>query len=576
MPFKNGFVSLILLVALGLAGCSGATPTLPASTVAAPTNEQTIPPTVAALTVAPTAVPTIAPTATTIVPAQTAASVLPAAIAKTRAATMFKAHQEMTFGQAFGATRDNTTLMRLDGEFNGNDAHITVGGTMVALFGLEPTASIEFIQAHGKAYTHGPVAGIGAPENKWYILPTDSGMSTAPNPFDMFDDIMQLKLDYAGFKYTRTSSDALACNFYRTDKDIAAKVWTNGIFSATGVEPIVEDGYLEISVCKDGYLHDLTINLLGYDSKNSLKKDNAYFRYTFSDFDTKVAITAPTDAIPAVAPKGGLLGLLDTTATPTPRAMPGTPTPTLNPNAVTIILGEWKGTTATDSSISFTVKDNHVTYASLNLSARNGGCSGSTSLSKSISDAAVVNNTFTAKLSTSDGAQITFAGTFGGGQATGTLSATGKLPCDASEIKTTWTAKNTSAIKSTPTVAGTATKSAATASSPASKSSTTSKDSVSVVDGFFGAINNKNVDAALAFVDENVIYTFGSPTNEISKSNMKGALVNFTTSGTTFTLSNHQVTGNLVKFSARLSDGKTYSTSQAILADGKILLLTIK
>ena len=584
MTTKTMFVSQLLLILIAIAGCSGAQPTAPAPTITAPTNMPTVVvPTVAPTnvptnspTTAPTTAPTIAPTATASSSAQSTqatANPLSAAIAKTRAATVFKEHEEMTMDQAFGATHDKTTFIRLDAELNGNDAHVNIGGTMVALFGLDPAATMEMMQVNGKTYAHGPVAGIGAPENKWYVLSADSGFTSGPKPFDTFDEIMKQKIDYASFSLARTSTDALACNFYRADKNVAGSIWSDAVFSATGVSPVVDDGYMEMSVCKDSYLHDLTINLTGHDSKDASKKGLALFRYSFTDFDTKIAIIAPTDAVPAVAPQGGLLGLFDSTATPTARATASAPTPTPDPNTVTVINGDWEGATDTDDDISFTVSNNQVTFVSLVLVAHTGSCSGSSSLAKSVSNAPVVNNAFTAKLTTLDGAQITFAGTFGGGQASGTISATGKLPCDATEIKTTWTAKNTSATASNPTP--TATKSASSSSS-ASKSSAATSDSTSVVAGFFGAINNKNVDAALAFADDNIIYTFGSPTNSIGKDNLKSALTKLTSSGTTYTLSNYQAIGTIVKFSVRVSDGNTYSTSQAIIDNGKIVILTIK
>lgn len=559
----------ILILACG--GISSVSELLPGNkstptSVLAPTNTPVVP--------TPTNVPVIA---ATITPTRSsgsapAASVaLPAAIAKTRGATVFKTVEEMTMDQPFGAIKDNTTMVRLDGEFNGKDAHIRIGGTLVAFFNIEPPATLEVIQAGGKAYAHGPASGIGAPENRWYVLPAGPGMSIAPNPFDTFDKLLQLKPDYASFSYDRSVMNGLSCTIYKADKNVAYNLWSGALFSATGVAPVIDDGSIEMTVCNDGYLHGLIINLTGHDPKSPDKKGKAYFLSAFRDFDAKIAITAPADAVPAVAPTNPFAS-----NTPTPR--PLVVAPTLIPGGTTKIEGDWEGTTSTDAPISFTVKNNTVTFASINLFARNGSCSGSTSLSMSVADGTISNNAFSAQMKSSSGVQITFSGTFSSGQATGTVQASGELPCDVPEIKTTWSARNTS-------IAIAPTKPAATVPAAPTKSiapqptapTSASDDPVSIVNAFFNAINAKNIDAALAFADDDLIYSFGSATNDIGKANLKGYLTTQAARGMTYTLSNFQAVGtSIVKFTARTSDGIVYSSSQAILDDGIIQMLMLK
>lgn len=518
----------------------------------------------------PTAV--AAPTSAPTIPsgsAPAAAMALPPAIAKTRAATIFKAHEEMTMDQPFGAIKDGTTLMRLDGEFNGKDAHLRIGGTLVSLFNVEPPNSLEVIQVGDKAYAHGPASGIGAPENKWYVLPASSGMSIAPNPFDTFDKLLQLKPDYASFSYDRSVMNGLSCTIYKADKNVAYNLWSGALFSATGVAPVIDDGSVDMTVCSDGYLHGLEIKLTGHDPKSPDKKGKAYFLSAFRDFDTKIVITAPADAVPAVAPSGGIFDLM---GTPTPKPNVSAPTPPSNPN--TNIGGDWEGTMSNDAPISFTVKNNQVTFASINLFARNGSCSGSTSLSSSVENGKISNNTFSAQMKSSSGAQITFGGTFSSGQFTGALQATGKLPCDVAEIKTTWSAQNTSsavAPKPTSTVVAVATKNAPPTGG------TNANDPISIVNAFFNAINAKNVDAALALADDDLIYSFGSANNSIGKASLKGILTTQVSREIKYTLSNFQAVGtSIVKFTARTSDGTVFSSSQAILDDGIIQILTLK
>jgi ketosteroid isomerase-like protein len=179
-------------------------------------------------------------------------------------------------------------------------------------------------------------------------------------------------------------------------------------------------------------------------------------------------------------------------------------------------------------------------------------------------------------MKSSNGVVVVFAGTFSAGQATGTLQATGKLPCDAPEIKTTWSAQNTSVTvaptKPAATIPAAPTKSLA----PQPTAPTNASDPKSVLEAFFAAVNSKNVDAALAHAEDSLIFDIGAA-NGIGKDDLRASLMALNARNITFTMSNPRVVGNtIINFTAQASDGTVYKNSSAILTKGKISILTIK
>jgi hypothetical protein len=572
-------ISAILILACG--GISSISELLPGNK---PTATLVVVPTNAPVAVAPTSAPTVAlPTfapavvAATSTPtassgSSTTMSELPAAIAKTRGATVYKSHEEMIMDKPFGANRDGLKLMLSDGEFNGKDAHIKLGGTLLALFNIDPNGTLEVVVAGGKAYAHGPASGIGAPENKWYVLPPEMSGGITSSQFDTYDKIFKSKLDYANFTLDRSTLNGVSCKIYKADKNVAYAVWSDALFSATGVAPVVDAGSIELTACSDGYLHALEVTLSGHDPKNPDQKGTAHYLVSFKEFDTKVAIAAPPDAVPAVAPSGGIFDLI---GTPTPGVASNTPTPSRPINVNASMDGDWKGTTATNNSISFTIKNGQVNFASFNLLVRNGSCSGSISYGATVNNTFVNNNTFTAQMKDSDGVQYTVIGNFNAGQFTGTIRGSGKLLCDAAEATTTWSAQNISAVATPTKPAATIPPSVPTKSAAPTVPGTAS-DPRSVIDGFFNGINANNPDAALAFVGDNVIFDFGSVSG-MTKSNLRAHIATVNARGITFTLSNYSAIGNtIIDFAAQASDGTSYKKSSAIISNGKINILNVK
>jgi limonene-1,2-epoxide hydrolase len=94
-----------------------------------------------------------------------------------------------------------------------------------------------------------------------------------------------------------------------------------------------------------------------------------------------------------------------------------------------------------------------------------------------------------------------------------------------------------------------------------------------VVKAFFGAVNAKDVDGALAMVDDNVIYTIGK-TNGIGADGLRTFLESQANAGTRIDVSGISTDLVSVNFSATM--GGVSLTGSAIVQDGKIVILKLQ
>jgi hypothetical protein len=173
----------------------------------------------------------------------------------------------------------------------------------------------------------------------------------------------------------------------------------------------------------------------------------------------------------------------------------------------------------------------------------------------------VSQSAFTIQLTDSDGKQFTFTGTFvSNTQASGTLQVKGPTnSCGAIDAKSTWTAQIAPAASSD------------TTTSPSATVPQFASDA-DVVRAFFDALNAKDVDAALALVDDNLIYTFGS-TNGIGTDDLGVYLNSQVSRGATYQLSNVQAKVASVEFTVKV--GATSFKGSAMFQDGKIVILKL-
>jgi len=230
--------------------------------------------------------------------------------------------------------------------------------------------------------------------------------------------------------------------------------------------------------------------------------------------------------------------------------------------------GDWNGTTSSaDTPISFTVENNQVTFVNLSYSVRSGDCSLSGSLSKTV-NATINGKAFTMQITDDDGKQYIFAGTFTSNtQASGTLQVKGtSQTCGAFDAKATWNAQ-----------VGAASSDASADSTPdtsAMPASANMSDS-DVLLVFFQAINRKDVDAALALTDDQVVFNIAS-TPGIGKDALKVYLQKQISHNVTYTVSNLKSMDLVLSFTLQASDtGSRVDGDMASVDSGLIQTLTL-
>ncbi|MBI3164858.1 MAG: nuclear transport factor 2 family protein [Anaerolineales bacterium] len=225
--------------------------------------------------------------------------------------------------------------------------------------------------------------------------------------------------------------------------------------------------------------------------------------------------------------------------------------------------GNWAGTnTVDDKEILFTVEDNQVVSIALNYTGKSGDCDYHGAISASIDPIEIGSDGFTV-VYTGPNDEMTFTGTFASdSEASGTLLI--KSPasglCGEYEKEVTWSAGKGSGAEAQ------ATEDTSGSVSPG--------DSSAIVNGFFNAVNAGDLDTAIGFVDENVMFSLGSEPVQFGSDNLKKYL---SSSGLTFEVSDiESFGGGMAQFKAIASDGATYSFCNMVFQDGKIVSLSLQ
>ena len=556
--YTFGIFFIISFATMLLAACGSAPKPTPTTAPVASTTALTQP-TRTAAPLAPTAAPVVP---TTVSAAPTAPSValqgIAAAFSKTKSLTVYKVSEKISGSGPLAQLAPDipapSVLLGEEGVFNGDDFHVKMTGLPAMLFGDDPTKGLEEIQVGGKTYVHGPASALGAPKDSWYLIDPSSGFS---NSFSLQKnlDLIAGNGDWSHFTKSRSgeSMDGQKCDVYTADKDGAGEKFASLMKSV--MSPIaIDSGSAEVWVCDDGYLHAFNGSVEAHDQATPSKTGKIELAAHFFDASVPNNIAAPADAIAATSSNSAA----PSSPTTSSQSAPGS-----SQAAATSINGHWDGNTSTDTPISFDVSDGQITYVNVGYFVPP-GCSGSYGTTPD--SGTISGNSFSIQL-TSDQKQFTFAGTFSSNtEASGTLKVKGtNSVCGAIDVQSKWTAKN-----------GGADSNAATqpteppASSSAGSPSTSDADTLQA---FFDAVNANDVDTALASVDDNVIYTFGSATC-IGKDDLKTYLDSQTELGTTFQLSNVQDNIASVDFTAQ-AGGKTYQ-GQAMFQDGVIVILKLK
>ena len=572
-------ISIILVLAVVVilaSACSAATPAPAAPTIAPaqPTAKATQPsaptsqPSAAATSTKPPVAST-QPAATATQPAATATLVaaarpdlqpIVAAFAKTKTATAFKVAENLsgngTIVQFSPSMPPSIVLVGAEGEFKGKDSHVKLSGLAGMLLSDDPAKGIEVTQVGGKMYVHGPASALNAPTDNWYVLDANSGFTMTFSVADNLDSLAAANGDWSQFKKSRSETfDGKKCDVYSGGKDAA------GTIVQTVSKPILsslvaDSGSTDMWICDDGYLHNLTATVQAHDPTTPSKSGKIDVTFHIFEQDGNITIAAPANALAAVGTNN---------AAPTSAPAPTKSAGNSGQATATSTDGHWEGTTSSDSSISFDVDNKQITYINLNYNVQAGSCSLSGSYGKTPDNAQIKGSTVALQFTDSDGLQFIFGGNFTSNtQANGTLEVKGPTTnCGAIDAKSTWTAQNTPP-DAQPT--------------PSSSSSTgigTSMDATDVLMAFFDAINAKDLDTAMNFVQDDVIVNAGS-TTIMGAADLKTYLQKQTARNITYTASSLNSIGDIVNFSLKTSDqASAVKGDTAIVQDGQIQILTL-
>lgn len=229
--------------------------------------------------------------------------------------------------------------------------------------------------------------------------------------------------------------------------------------------------------------------------------------------------------------------------------------------------GAWSGTNSDeDSEIFFEVTDNQITSVTINYLVDLSDCSFSGAVSMGIDPSPIDGDAFSATFTAPNDYEYTFAGNFTSDtEASGTIHVKGPSSglCGEFEKDLTWSAGKGTVAESEP--------------APTEETSTQPDvNSDLLVTQFFDAVNAGDVDAALALVDENVMFSFGpQAANQFGRDNLETYLLS--NQGTTYQISEtSSVGGTIIQFKATLSDGTVYGYCQAFTQDGKITMLSLQ
>lgn len=584
----SGLLMLCVIGAIGLFACGGATPT-----AVPPTTAPTAVPPTPAPTLAPTTAPTMTPTAA---PSENASAAVLNSFKKFGAAKNFrlKANVE-TLPEFFqlpyqpGPNDDpnNVKIVTLDGVNHASDIHYTLGGFLGsfvgALSGFAPTnPSLEIIIIGSQVYMRGILDGQTAAQ--WYLLPESQAGSMGFDPQDVVRTITETDYAQAAFEKTGTASmDGQTCDVYRGDR-AAFEAALPRLIQEAGLNAEEIDAAkltkfdFQVTVCPDGNVAHIVYNFEGPVKSKPTVSGKFNYDAQLSGFADTLTIQAPSNVVPMPEVN---------TPTPTEESLPEA---TLTPRAATTFTsleGDWEGTNSSDSPIQFTVTDGKITYAGMNYAISSGDCLASGFYGSTPDDGAIQDQNFTVLLTNSDGVRFILAGIFDSdNQAHGTLNITGKTHCGDTDTELTWTATHVSAPptdNATPDAEPTAempTEAPPTPTDEAAALPTTaplSTDDVALVQSVFDALNQGDVNTAMTFFDENVIYNLGS-VNGIGADGLKNYLQLGAAAGAQYSVSNVQSLDGIVSFALAISGpgAQSFPNSSVIIQDGKIALVTLK
>jgi SH3-like domain-containing protein len=318
-------IALPLLFAAALAACGApqpvaqSEPQAPATATRRPTRTPRPPTATPAATATPnaTAAPDVTATTQPATPAAEAAGNddLRAALVNMQKVKSARISMQLKasgdgLAEAFGGAAGNSVdLFALDGSFSGKNADLVISGQ--ALQFMDPAApdSLKMRVVDNKVYIHGPLGSFGAPQDRWYMLPSAQSMSFGTPPMPNLNGVvggLALKrLDLSGFVVKGSEQDGGAsCAAYAGDKegveraiDSLTVLGQESPLDAIQQSIKLERADLSLLVCDDGYIHRADIGITALDKSGNQQRFSVDIALALKDFDQEMSIVAPEGAL---------------------------------------------------------------------------------------------------------------------------------------------------------------------------------------------------------------------------------------------------------------------------------------
>lgn len=582
-------LGMFILSASILLACGGAAPTPILPTTAPTVAPTSVPPTSVPPTSAPptSAPPTLAPTA---VSGQAAAGALDA-LKKFADAENFRLKADVSASPEIfqmpyePGPNDDPNLVRivaLDGASHAADLQYTFGGFLGSflgtLVGFAPTnPTLELIVVEDQVFMRGIWDGETAA--KWYLLPGSQSQATDFKPQDIVKTVTEV--DFAQATFTKSGAvtiGAQTCDVYAGDRAAFDAVLPRltqeaGLNSAEIDTTKLTETDFQVTVCPDGNVYHIVYAFQVPVKSKPAVTGKFNYEARLADFAEAIVIQAPTDAVPMPGATNPLPTEEPSVEATETRATAG---------VFTLLEGDWEGTSSSDSPIQFTVQDGKISYVNLNYAIFSGGCSASGAYGTTVDNSALQDDKFTVILTNSDQVEFIFTGSFESkNHASGSLKITGKTFCGDVAEEFTWTAEHITAPDSggaeTPTMEATPENTVEFEATPTSESAAPSVDGVAIAQNTFNALNQGDVNTALAAFDDDVVFNLGGMSG-VGKDQLQSYLQTAAAAGAKYTASNIQDLGGIVTFAVTLSGpfSGTYPNSSIIIEDGKITVLAVQ
>ncbi len=226
-----------------------------------------------------------------------------AALGQAKTATKFRIQLSMIVGSTTNGKYAEQPFMDFTGEVDGTKAHMTSKGGILAMLAKDANTPVEIIAADGKSYMKG-ISMFGMADSKvWYIMDANSasGFTSMTQP-DQYKDWIG-GANAADIKKMRTENfDGQSCDVYLYSGKSTQFGSLLGMLSAGGDTSdlsAVDKTDMNVWLCKDGYVHQFSMDYQGHDSKDAAQKGALKMTMHMWDYNNAaISVTAPKDAKP--------------------------------------------------------------------------------------------------------------------------------------------------------------------------------------------------------------------------------------------------------------------------------------